>query len=448
MDAIHTITDESLARMRESFEAKPEHRRMLNAAVRTQVNELSLRHERLLDINPTVSHKLDKWSVTNQKASGRCWCFAGLNLLRVGTMEKLGLKNFEFSQNWTLFWDKLERANWFLNHIVDTADCPVDERTVQHLLASPIGDGGQWHMFVDVVKKYGLVPKDAMPETASSSATAQMNAALNHLLRRGARDIRKHAGDFSAMQAELERVMDVIYRVLCIHLGVPPQVFEFQWRDKDDAFHRVSEMTPTAFAAEYVTLNLDEYVCLVNDPREGHEYGKTYTVDRLGNVVAGRKVVYLNVPIETMKAATLQTILAGEPVWMGCAVGQMFHRNEGVWDGSLYDYAGVYGVDWTFEKADRLSHGHAQMSHAMLFTGADVVDESDGSKRARRWRVENSWGDQGGKKGFYTMDDSWYDDHMYEIAVHRSHLDPVLLEALEKEPVVLPPWDPMGALAG
>ena len=444
-----------LKQLQNQFQKRGENHLALNAVTQTAVQEVALRREKVIELQHPVSHKLDTWSATNQKASGRCWFFAGLNLLRPATMRKLHLKEFEFSQNWTLFWDKLERANHFLENIIDTASRELDERTVTHLLKSPIGDGGQWHMFVDIVDKYGLVPKAHMPETVSSSRTGPMNKHLNLILRRGARDLRKQTGGAEAnerdtldskIQKQKTSILEAVYRVLCIHLGEPPNRFDFQWRDKDNQFHREEGLTPKAFAENYVEQDLNEYVCLVNDPREGHPTNHTYTVERLGNVVGGSQVLYLNVAVDVMKEAALRTILDGEPVWMGCAVGETFHRNKGLWDPHLYDFEALYGMDMSFSKADRLAYGHAAMSHAMLFTGADVIAEEP-HPRARTWRVENSWGEQGGEKGFYTMSDAWFDEHVYEIAVHRRYLSEELIAATKQEPTVLPPWDPMGALA-
>jgi bleomycin hydrolase len=397
-------------------------------------------------MDTSMSVLLDDWSATNQKQSGRCWLFAGLNLLRVGAAATMDLKEFEFSQNHLLFWDKLEKANHWLEAVIATADRDVDDRSVAQLLATPAEDGGQWNMFVALVRKHGLVPKAMMPETHSSSKTSSLNKAIALVLRRGARDLRARvaAGDGADEVRELKQeILTVIHRVLCIHLGTPPERFTWQWTDKDKVFHRDEETTPQQFAARYASIPLEEYVCIVHDPRAAHPAGRTYTVEHLGNVVGAPPVIYLNVEIDLIRDLTMRSLVDGEPVWFGCDTDQMSNGELGYWDASLYDLQGVYDTDLSLSKADRLLHHETLMTHAMLFTGVDVVDG-----RPRRWRVENSWGNEKADKGFWTMNDSWFSEHVFEIAVRRDRLPESMLSAFDEEPTVLPAWDPMGALAG
>lgn len=438
-----SLTPDQLEFFEKEFAARPVNRLMQNAVTQTPVDDVALDRRILTGIDHSVSHHLDDWRVTNQKQSGRCWMFAGLNLLRVGAARKLGVKDFEFSQNYLLWWDKFERANHLLEAVIETSDRDVDDRTVAHLLADPIGDGGQWNMFVALVAKHGLVPKSAMPETDSSSATRAMNRALKTLLRQGAHELRERAAEGVAAQREHKRdVLAAVHRVLSIHLGTPPQRFLWQWEDKDKQFHRDGWLTPAEFAAAYVRLPLEEYVCLVHDPRESSPVGRTFTVEYLGNVVDAPPVVYLNVQMELLKRLAMEAIVGGEPVWFGCDVTKMMRSDAGVWDAGLFDYAAVYDAPFTMDKATRLLHHDTQMTHAMLFTGVDVVDGNP-----RRWRVENSWGEEKADKGFWTMNDSWFGEHVFEIAVRRSALPPELAAALDLPPIVLPAWDPMGALA-
>ncbi|MFF1818310.1 aminopeptidase C [Kribbella sp. NPDC058245] len=436
------LTAEQLALFEKEFASNPQYRVMQNAVTQTPVNAIALDRQVVTSIDHSVSNLLDDWKVTNQKKSGRCWLFAGLNLLRVGAAEKLGVKDFEFSQNYLLFWDKFERSNFFLEAIIETADRDVDDRTVAHLLSDPIGDGGQWNMFVALVRKHGLVPKSAMPETESSSSTGQLNDTLRKLLRQGARDLRALGGDTEAQRERKRELLTTIHRALSIHLGTPPQKFLWQWKDSDKGFHRDGWTTPAEFAAAYVQVPVDDYVCLVHDPRESSPVGKTFTVDYLGNVIDAPPVVYLNVEIDLMKKLTQDAIVGGEPVWFGCDVGKQMNGDLGIWDANLYDFGSVYDTTFTLNKAERLLHHETLMTHAMLFTGVDVVDGEP-----RRWRVENSWGDEKADSGFWTMNDSWYGEHVFEIAVRRSALPADLQARLTDEPIVLPAWDPMGALA-
>jgi bleomycin hydrolase len=444
MDGTLTTVDTEL--LRKDFTANPAYRLAQNAVTRVGVDDVSLNRDIVNNTDPSMSVLLDDWKVTNQERSGRCWLFAGLNLLRVGAMKKMGLKEFEFSQNHTMFWDKLERANYFLEAIIETADRDVDDRTVAHLLTLAVAeDGGQWNMFVAIISKHGLVPKSVMPETSSSCTTNRMNSVLRNLLRQGAKSIRAAAtgeGGVEAARAEKADLMAVIYRVLCIHLGTPPDRFDWQWTDKDRTFHRDGLVTPQEFATKYVDLPLDDYVCLVHDPRPSSPTGRTFTVQYLGNVVGGPPVIYLNVDMSLIKDIAARAMKQGEPVWFGCDVGKMMSNDFGVWDAHLFDLPAVYDTEFTLNKSDRLLFGETQMTHAMLFTGVDVLDGT-----TRKWRVENSWGSDKGKDGFYTMNDSWFDEYVFEIAARRDALPESLRQALGTDPIVLPAWDPMGALA-
>lgn len=437
------LTPADLELFDKSFAANPTYRAMQNAVTQTSVDNIALDRDVVTSIDPTVSNLLDDWKVTNQKQSGRCWMFAGLNLLRTGAMQKMNIADFEFSQNYVMFWDKLERANYFLEAAIETSDRPVDDRTVAFLLETVLNDGGQWNMFAALVHKHGLVPKSAMPETESSSATRKMNGNLCRVLRQGLRDVRAlHESGAEAQRERKHEILDVVHRMLRIHLGTPPTKFLWQWKDKDRGFQRRGWLTPQEFAAEYVTIPVDEYVCLVNDPRETSPYGRTFTVDYLGNVVGGERVTYLNVEIDVLKRVAADAVVGGEAVWFGCDVDPMLRRDLGIWDADLYDYPAVYDTEFALDKADRLVYHQSAMTHAMLFTGVDIVDGAP-----RKWRVENSWGEDNGDKGFYTMNDSWFDEYVFEIAARRSSLPADLQQALDTEPLVLPAWDPMGSLA-
>mmetsp|Transcript_320 Transcript_320/g.584 ORF Transcript_320/g.584 Transcript_320/m.584 type:complete len:456 (+) Transcript_320:41-1408(+) len=422
-----------------------------NAVTNNAVNAVALNRS-IIQTTDTknFSHKVDKsWSVTNQKSSGRCWLFATLNLFRIGAMKKLNVKEFEFSQAYVHFWDKFERCNHFLEAMIETASRDVDDRTVAYMLHDPIGDGGQWCMAINIIRKHGLVPKSVFPESRSSSETRLMNTNLKEILRCSACEIRNILSSTSgdqglrlAIDHKRKRLGDV-WRMLCIHLGTPPETFSWQWTDVNGSFHRVRDVSPVEFCLEYACVNRDinEYVCLVNDPR--NPFMQTYTVDYLQSVVGGDPVVYLNVDAETMKRITQQQLEAGEAVWMGCDVGKQLHRESGVWDKEMFQYQELYGVSYGMNKAQRLLHGQTLMTHAMMFTGVDVVEG-----RPLRWRVENSWGENSGEKGFYTMNDNWFEEHMFEIAAPRSYLSEEMLQCLDTlKPIRLPAWDPMGSLA-
>ena len=449
MTGVHdsdALAPEQLASLREAYDSESRYRLMQNAVTGQGVDSVALDRTIVTDATHTFSISLDDWAPTDQGASGRCWLFSGLNLCRVDTMKEMNSKKFEFSQSYLMFWHKVERANFVLEAVIETADRPLDDRIIQWIMGSPVEDAGQWDMFVNLVKKHGVVPKSAMPETESSANSRKMNSILYYQVRQGARRIRelyREEAGLEAMRASKLESLKVIYRILAIHLGTPPQQIDWQWEDRDGEFHRDPTMTPQEFSRKYVVTDLDELVCLVNDPREAHPYGRTYTIAYLGNVVGGAPVKYLNAPIETLKDITMRLLLDGQPVWMGCDTGKQSHRKLGLWDANLFDYEGVYGTAFDMDKASRLDYSQTQMTHAMLFTGVDVVDG-----KPRRWRVENSYGNSVGDKGFFMMNDSWYDEYMFEIAAPKSYLSPELQAALDTEPIALPPWDPMGALAG
>ena len=444
-EAAEGLSFEQLESMWELFESDAHNKLMQNAVTVTGVDRLALNRSVVSGMKNSFSHKLDDWSVTNQKKSGRCWMFAGLNFLRVGAMKKMNIKEFEFSQSYIFFWDKIERSNYFLESIIDTAERPDGDRVVDFLLDNCLSDGGQWNMFVSIVNKYGLVPKSVYPESESSSNSSFMNRMLRAKLHEGAkhlRDMHNSGATVAELQKARKQILNDVYRILSIHMGTPPRSFEWQWRDEDNKFHRDGKMRPQEFAKKYVTVELDEYVCLVHDPRPTNSFNRTYTVAYLGNVVGGEPVLYLNVDIDVIKELTMRTIMSGEPVWFGCDVGKQMERQFGLWDKSLFDYEGIYSTKFALNKADRLIYHQSRMTHAMLFTGVDVVDG-----RARRWRVENSWGDENGKEGFFIMNDSWFDEYVFEVAIRKSELPEKLRKAAELEPIVLPPWDPMGSLA-
>ena len=440
-----SLTLDQITQFKNVFDTSETSSLMQNVVTQRDVNEVALNRGIVTESVHSFSNLLDDWSVTNQARSGRCWMFAGLNMFRVESKDVLNVKEFEFSQNYLMFWDKIERANFLLEAIIDTADKPIDDRTVSWLLQRGVEDGGQWDMFVSLVKKHGVVPKSVMPETESSSNSMRMNSMLNYQYRQGAKKIRDLYAQESGvddMRESKKDTLSAMYQILAIHLGSPPDQFFWQWRDKDGDFQRDGDMTPMEFAEKYIVTPMDDYVCLVHDPRKSNPYGKTFTVQYLGNVVDGPPIKYINVSIDVMKDIACRMIQDGKPVWMGCDTGKQMHRDLGIWDAELFDYPGVYETEFSMDKSERLEYHQTRMTHAMLFTGVDLVDG-----KPRRWRVENSWNDKVGDKGFCLMNDSWFAEYMFEISAPKSYLPKDILDAWDDEPIILPPWDPMGSLA-
>ncbi len=442
------ITPIDLASFSATFDADPRNRLAANAVAKNDIAAVALNRESVNRINHTYSHLIETPEATSQGKTGRCWMFAGLNLLRLAAIRKMNLKveKFELSQAYLMYWDKLEKANFFLENIIETRHEPLDGRLVMWLLTDPLPDAGQWDMFVSLVKKYGVVPKSVMPETKGSEASRTMNGRLMAKLREFAKELRAmHDRGMAAeglREAKAEMLAD-FHRMLTIHFGKPPASFQWAWRDKEKAFHRHGVITPTEFYGEYVDIDLADMVCLINAPTPDKPCNRLYTVAYLGNVVGGQPVRYLNAEIQILRRAAVESIVDGEAVWFGSDVEQMLEWELGLLDTEAYDYELVYGVPFTLDKAGRLDYGQSRMTHAMLLTGVDLDEYGCPVK----WRVENSWGTGQGDKGYMLMTDRWFEEYLYEIAVCRRYLSPELLAVLEQEPVVLPPWDPMGALA-
>ena len=390
------LTPETLSAFERAFRNDPKNLAAMNAVTAAPLAKVAVDREVAARIDRSFSHHLPENAATAQKQSGRCWLFAALNTFRAKCIASMNLgEEWELSQAYQCFFDKLEKANYFLTNIIETLDEPVGSRVLDHLLSDPIQDGGQWHMFINLVNKYGVVPKSVMPETESSSATGPMNAQVTGRLREFAVRLREaHEGGAAPkkLEAMREEQMAQVYKMLCVHLGVPPTEFEWQWRDKDKKFTRAGRLTPQGFFKKYVGMDLGDLVCLIHDPRPQHSFNKLYTVKFLGNVVGGEPIAYVNVDLGTMKRAAIEQIKDGDPVWFGCDVGKYLSRDLGSMDLDLYAYDLLYGSDLGLSKAERLMYRHSMMTHAMVFTGVDLDDAGS----PRKWRVENSWGDEAG----------------------------------------------------
>ncbi|MFC4617566.1 C1 family peptidase [Camelliibacillus cellulosilyticus] len=440
------ITQDMLERFTTDFKGDAQRRVVMNAIKKNGINDVAMNQDSPVAMQYTFSHEIKTGQITNQKQSGRCWLFAALNTLRQQVAQNCNLESFELSQNYQMFWDKFEKANYFLESILETLDEDTNSRLVSWLLMAPLNDGGQWDMFVNLVDKYGVVPKHVMPETFQSSNTRMLNYLVTLKLREDAAKLRKQYREdkksASELRAQKEEMLNEVYRMLCLSLGEPPTRFDFEYRDKDDEFHRDPGLTPKDFFEKYVKVNLDDYVSLINAPTDDKPFDRTYTVKYLGNVKGGKDVNYLNVEIDTLKEAALKQLKDNEPVWFGCDVGKWLDRDAGIMDLDLFDYEATLGVQFGMNKAERLDYGDSLMTHAMVFTGVNIADD-----KPNRWKVENSWGKDPGNKGFFIMSDPWFDQYMYQVVVHKKYLPETLKSALNQKPIELEPWDPMGSLA-
>ena len=375
--------------------------------------------------------------------------FASLNTMRTRIIERYNLKTYELSQAYPLFYDKVEKSNWFFENILDTLDEPLDGRLMAHLLADPISDGGQWDMFRALVEKYGVCPKEAMPETACSSNTQEMDRYLTRYLRGAAKRLREsHAAGVGAddLRAMKKEMMGEVTSLLITCLGEPPQSFDVRVRDKDNGLVLTGTYTPQEFFKKVVDMPVADYVSIISAPTADKPFGHTYTVSRLGNVVEAGGVRYLNLPIDRLKSLAIAQLQAGLPVWFGCDVAQSYISKEGIMDTAALDVDGLFGfpVEGCMSRAERLDYGESLMTHAMVLEGVNL----DAEGKPTLWKVENSWGDERGKDGFDSITDAWFDQYVYQVVVDKRFLAGDERKTFETEEAhVLAPWDPMGSLA-
>lgn len=449
MQAEKQITPEDLQRAQKAFFADRANVVAKNAVTGQGVRAVARVPEQAAKATTIFDIEVKQGNITDQMRSGRCWMFASLNTMRTRVMKKYNLKTFELSQSYPLYWDKAEKSNWFLENILDTLDEPTDGRLVSFLLADPVGDGGAWDMFKALVAKYGVVPKEAMPETACSKNTGDLDGYLTRYLRSCACKLREaHAGGAGVdeLRQQKKSMMENVLKLLTVCLGQPPKTFEVRERDKDDKLTLTGTFTPQQFFAEAVGMNLDDYVSIVSAPTADKPFDRTYTVARLGNVVEAGGVRYLNLRPAQLKQLAIAQLKDDLPVWFGCDVDQSFLRGDGIMDLDALDIDGLFGFDIIagFDKAQRLDYGESLMTHAMVLEGVNL----DKNGNPTLWKVENSWGKDHGRDGFCALADSWFDEYVYQVIVDKKYLSEEQREIFETmEPIELSPWDPLGALA-
>lgn len=391
----------------------------------------------------TFSHEVKTLPVCNQKQSGRCWIFAGLNVLREIIAKKLNLKDFELSQNFVALYDKLEKCNYALSSIADLIDNEPDERVLMHVLQGAVSDGGQWDMFKNVVKKYGVMPKNNFNETFQSSATQESNFLINNLIRQFAFEIKSLENkDYSKIKEIKDQYMQKIFNLLTNCFGLPQERFDFEYVNDKNEYHIDKDLTPKSFFDKYIGSEIDEYVSLINSPTKDKPFFKTYTIAYLNNCLDGEDIKHLNVPMDRMKELIKAQLDDNSIVWFGSDVGFYRNRTSGVWDNQSIDYVTPFGFDVTFDKAAMLDFHASVMNHAMCITGYNLKGDL-----INRWKIENSWGKDVGNQGYYVMSNTWFDHFVYQAVIKKKYLSEVELAALKEEPKVLAPWDPMGTLA-
>ena len=451
--ALTPLDQTRLEGLRTAFDEREANHVAMNAVTQVGIDEVAHNYNRSRLLQHRFSVSIDNGTVTSQAHSGRCWLFSSLNVARFVARKALNIDDestanpmgdFELSQNYAMYYDKLERVNYFLRDVAALvrAGEPVDSQLMRFLMGDVMGDGGQWIMAMNIYKKYGAVPKQFYPETASSQDTGQMNDQLRRLLHQATAHM---VANPDGIDQIIDRTLEAGHRMLTIHLGTPPTSFDWEWTDKDGVFHRDGRITPQEFWKRYVNAGLEDYVCLVDDPRPEHPKGRKIGIEHLGNVAGGDPTEYLNVPVEVMKDCARRLMSEqGLPVWFGADCHPMMDRKAGQWATDLFEYGRVYGVDFDMDKEQRVRFGDSAQNHAMAFVGVDVADDG---RTTNRWRVENSWGGDIANKGYFTMSDDWFSQYVYEVAVPKSMLSEEYRQAFDQDAIMLPAWDPMGALA-
>ncbi|MCI5619567.1 MAG: C1 family peptidase [Rikenellaceae bacterium] len=430
------ISADMLKEISKAYEGNANDKAIRNALNTTSISVLAENAENMAMIDTHFSDEVRTKGITDQKSSGRCWLFSGLNVLRAKMIDKYDLGDFTFSQNYVFFYDQLEKANLFLQGVIDTKDLPFEDRKVDWLFQNPIGDGGQFTGVSNLITKYGLVPADAMPETLCSNNTSAMSTQIKTLLRQDGLKLRAAGkkADLTAMKTDM---LKEVYRILCLCLGVPPT--EFQWARYDSKGNFVSEKTytPLSFYEEFVNADLENnYVMVMNDPTR--EYFKVYEIDYDRHVYDGENWVYVNLPVERIKEMAIASIKGNTAMYFSCDVNKFLNSKKGVADLNNYDYASLLGVEFTMNKTERVMTHASGSSHAMTLKAVDIKNG-----KPVKWMVENSWGASSGYRGNIIMTDEWFDEYMFRLVVEKQYVPADVMALLKQKPIMLPAWDPM-----
>ena len=433
------ISADMLSRISKSYTGSAEQKAVRNALATNSIAALAVNAENLAMIDTHFSDRVQTKGITNQLSSGRCWLFTGLNVLRAKMITKYDLPSMEFSQNYNSFYDLLEKSNLFLQAIIDTRSLPLDDRKVDWLIKNPIGDGGQFTGVSNLIMKYGVVPKEAMPETYQSNNTSGMLNILRQKLREYALELRELKPAQTA--ARKEAMLSEVYRILAECVGVPPTTFEWTRYDKQGNVVSKKTYTPKSFYEEYLGEDLEKnYIMVMNDP--SREYGKVYEIEYDRHVYDGENWVYLNLPIERIKEMAIASIKDNTAMYFSCDVGKFSNRSTGVLDINAYDYESLFRTSLPMDKKQRIQTYSSLSSHAMTLIAVDIDPESG---KTKKWMVENSWGASSGYQGNMIMTDEWFNEYMFRLVVEKKYVPADIMKMLEQKPIMLPSWDPMFA---
>lgn len=438
-----SIGSNELSQIRKSYNNKDASTKAItNALTNNDIKTLVVNHDNIGKIDHFFKYKIKINGITDQKNSGRCWMFTSLNTFRQKVSNRLALNSFEFSESYLYFWDILEKANLFLENSIATATKPWDDRYVEWYFKTPVDDGGVWSSYINLIQKYGLVPKTIMPETNGSSNTSQMLRMINRKLREQGYSIREMIASKKAkpedLQKEKVKMLGDIYRMLCLSLGEPPAEFEWRYQDKDDKISETKKYTPLSFLNEMLPgVNYDDYVMIMNNP--ARPYYQYFEVENYRNTKEGINWKYINLPNDIIKQLCMASIKANEPLYASCDVGQQLDSKEGLLSLDNYDYESLYGIKFQMDKKARILTHESGSSHGMALIAFDV----DENEKPTKWQFENSWGDTSGQEGFLTFTDEWFNEYMFRFVIQKRFLTTDVLKVLEQNPTMTPPWDPM-----
>ena len=438
------LTSERINEMKKDFNSNRGNQVAQTAATTNGLFKAAENIRSIDDNNFNFSIDVDTHQVTNQRHSGRCWMFSCLNVIRFQIEKQYNIENFELSQNYLFFYDKLEKANYFYQNILDTSGEELSSRDVQFLLNSPQQDGGDWNLIISLVEKYGVVPKYEMDESSCSMDSTELNTLLNRKLRADAIVLRRMMNSNKTndeIKSFIDEQLVEVYRILSIALGTPPETINFTFRDKDKKYTSYQNLTPVEMYQKYVDIDLNDYAIIINVPTESMPFDQTFEVELSGNMVDGKPNRYLNVEMDELKKLTIKQLKSGEPVWFACDVLKHFDRQKGIMSDSLYKFKDLFDLDFNMTKGERFNYRESLPTHAMVIAGVNIVDD-----KPTKWKVENSWGDTIGDKGFCVMDDKWMTDYLFEVVVRKEFLTDTQRANLEKDAIVLPFWNPMNPI--
>ncbi len=433
------LTSDVIREVCQSFKLDATTRALMNALTNNDIKKLALNRQKYVAHDNLFNHKIKTKGITNQKSSGRCWLFAGLNIMRPKVIEKYDLKEFEFSQSYLFFWDKFEKANTFLELIIETKDCDPLDRELTMILESPFSDGGLWIYVVELIEKYGVVPKSVMPESEQTSKTAMMDRLVSRKLRKDAailRETNQDGATVSQLRARKVEMLKEVYRMLALNFGVPPTEFQWRYESKDTVVSEVKTYTPQNFFKKVVDVDLRDYIPIYNHTL--HPYNRLYQMRLARNIYDRPDNIFINLDTKQMRQFALKQLLDNQPVYFACDVGKENNSEYGIMAPEIYDYETFYGMDFSMSKTDKFRYRESHSTHAMVFVGVDTLEG-----KPTKWLVENSWGDKKGDKGYWTMYDDWFDEYVYKVIINKKYLPKPVLDILKTEPIVLPPWDPM-----